>query len=102
MSEFRVSPAPQGYAPFHMQQVVDALQTAFNASSVGEVFFHVGTPDNALPCDGSAVSRVTYESLFAVVGTDYGVGDGSTTFNVPSIADMVAANGTDVTAWIRR
>ena len=42
------------------------------------------------------------KAFFAVVGTDYGVGDGSTTFNVPSIADMVAANGTDVTAWIRR
>ena len=36
-----------------------------------------------LSCDGSAVSRVTYDDLFAVIGTIYGVGDGSTTFNLP-------------------
>jgi len=34
-------------------------------------------------CDGAAVSRTTYSELFAVVDTNYGVGDGSTTFNVP-------------------
>lgn len=36
-----------------------------------------------LVCDGSAVSRTTYADLFAVIGTKYGVGDGSTTFNLP-------------------
>lgn len=36
-----------------------------------------------LPCDGSAVSRTTYAALFAVIGTTYGAGDGSTTFNLP-------------------
>jgi microcystin-dependent protein len=38
---------------------------------------------NFLLCDGSAVSRDTYSALFAVIGTKYGVGDGSTTFNLP-------------------
>lgn len=37
-----------------------------------------------LLCDGAAVSRTTYANLFAVIGTTYGSGDGSTTFNVPN------------------
>jgi microcystin-dependent protein len=36
-----------------------------------------------LPCDGTAVSRVTYASLFTAVGTNWGAGDGATTFNLP-------------------
>lgn len=40
-------------------------------------------PAGYLACDGSAVSRTTYSALFAVIGTTYGVGDGSTTFNLP-------------------
>jgi len=39
--------------------------------------------DGWILCDGREVSRVTYADLFAVIGTQYGVGDGSTTFNVP-------------------
>ena len=35
-------------------------------------------------CDGSAVSRTTYNALFSAVSTTYGVGDGSTTFNLPN------------------
>lgn len=40
-------------------------------------------PTGWLFCDGSAISRTTYADLFAVIGTTYGVGDGSTTFNLP-------------------
>jgi microcystin-dependent protein len=47
-------------------------------------------PSGFLECDGTAVSRSTYAALFAVVGTTYGIGDGSTTFNVPNLADNVA------------
>lgn len=36
-------------------------------------------------CDGAAVSRTTEAALFAVIGTAYGAGDGSTTFNVPDL-----------------
>lgn len=42
-----------------------------------------------LSCDGAAVSRTTYASLFAAIGTAYGVGDGSTTFNVPDMRGRV-------------
>jgi microcystin-dependent protein len=42
-------------------------------------------PTGWLKCDGSAVSRATYSTLFGVVGVSFGVGDGSTTFNLPSL-----------------
>ena len=40
-------------------------------------------PDGWLFCDGSAISRTTYSDLFAKIGTVFGSGDGSTTFNIP-------------------
>lgn len=42
-------------------------------------------PTGWLVCDGSAVSRTTYADLFAVIGTTYGTGDGSNTFNLPNL-----------------
>ena len=47
-------------------------------------------PTGYLICDGSAVSRTTYSALFSVIGTTYGTGDGSTTFNVPDLTGRVA------------
>lgn len=57
-------------------------------------------PTGFLLCAGTAVSRSTYAALFAVIGTAYGVGDGSTTFNLPNFnnrtpigaGDLYAAN----------
>lgn len=40
-------------------------------------------PTGYLPTDGAAVSRTTYASLFGIIGTTYGYGDNSTTFNMP-------------------
>ena len=42
-------------------------------------------------CDGSAVNRTTQAALFAVIGTTYGIGDGSTTFNLPDLRGRVVA-----------
>jgi len=42
-------------------------------------------PAGWLKCDGSAVSRATYATLFGVVGVSFGVGDGGTTFNLPNL-----------------
>lgn len=42
-------------------------------------------PTGWLKCNGAAVSRTTYADLFAAIGTTFGVGDGSTTFNVPDL-----------------
>lgn len=58
---------------------------------IGEPFMFAGTvaPSMSMFCDGAAVSRVTYAALFAVIGTAFGAGDGSTTFNVPDMRDRV-------------
>lgn len=42
-------------------------------------------PTGWLRADGTAISRTTYADLFAILGTTYGVGDGSTTFNLPNL-----------------
>lgn len=42
-------------------------------------------PEGTLVCNGGAVSRTAYAELFAVLGTKYGAGDGSTTFNLPDL-----------------
>jgi len=53
----------------------------------GAVFWYAAStaPTGYLYCNGAAVSRSVYAALFAVVGTTYGVGDGSTTFNLPEL-----------------
>ena len=47
-------------------------------------------PAGFLECNGAAVSRTTYADLFAIVGTTYGAGNGSTTFDLPDLQDNVA------------
>lgn len=51
-------------------------------------------PSGWLPADGSAVSRTTYSKLFAAIGTTYGAGNGTTTFNLPSNRCTSEANCT--------
>ncbi|WP_422001756.1 phage tail protein [Reyranella sp.] len=53
-------------------------------------------PDGWLLCAGQAVSRTTYADLFAVLGTTYGGGDGSTSFNLPDLRGRVAAGRDDM------
>src|SRR4051794_36885710 len=48
-------------------------------------------PAGFLLCDGSAVSRIQYPALFAVLLTRFGAGDGSTTFNLPDLRGRVIA-----------
>jgi microcystin-dependent protein len=50
------------------------------------LFGAVNAPSGWLLCNGQAVSRTSYSALFAVIGTTYGAGDGSTTFNVPNLS----------------
>lgn len=58
------------------------------ASGTIQYFAMASVPSGWLDCDGSAVSRTTYAALFAVIGEDYGAGDGSTTFNVPDLRGL--------------
>lgn len=48
-------------------------------------------PDTWLLCFGQTISRTTYSALFSVIGTTYGVGDGSTTFGLPDLRGRVVA-----------
>jgi phage-related tail fiber protein len=54
---------------------------------VGQVCFFAmnSAPSGFLTCAGQAVSRTTYSALFTAIGTTYGSGDGSTTFNLPDL-----------------
>lgn len=63
---------------------------------IGSIIMYAGTsvPANYLVCDGSAVSRTTYKNLFTVLGTVYGAGDGSTTFNLPNLTNRVPRGNT--------
>lgn len=58
-------------------------------------------PDGFLLCDGSPVSRTDYAGLFATIGTKFGTGDGSTTFNLPDMREVVPVGaGTSTRAEI--
>lgn len=74
------------------------------ADKVGMVKGYAGItpPEGWLFCDGSAISRTTYSDLFADIGTTYGSGDGSTTFNLPNLLILgtsapVVSNGQGIT-----
>lgn len=73
--------------------VSSALAGAVNAVPLGTVSGFAGStaPSGWQLCYGQAISRTQYAGLFAVVSTTYGVGDGSTTFNVPDLRGRVVA-----------
>ena len=52
-----------------------------------QMYGAASAPTGWLLCNGAAVSRSTYATLFALIGTTYGAGDGSSTFNVPDMRD---------------
>lgn len=72
----------------HME---DGIESASYGCPVGEIKIWpaAAAPTRYLLCAGAAVSRATYADLFALIGTTYGVGDGSTTFNLPNLKGKV-------------
>ena len=66
--------------------------------AIGEIkWFAFNTPPKGyLVCNGANVSRTTYADLFAVIGTTFGSGDGSTTFTLPNLIDKFAQGSTTV------
>ena len=73
---------------------VTGLQGELNAKAekiAGVILAYAGAtaPTGYLLCQGQEVSRTTYAALFAAIGTTYGAGDGSTTFNVPDLIERV-------------
>jgi microcystin-dependent protein len=75
-------------------QVVEGLDT-FPAGSLMP-YAGASAPSKWLLCFGQAVSRTTYASLFTAISTTYGVGDGSTTFNLPDLRGRVIAGQDDM------
>lgn len=76
--------------------------TGFQAIPVGGVIMFGGdtAPTGYLICNGNPISRTTYSKLFSAIGTTYGVGDGSTTFNLPNMKGRVPVGiktGTNIT-----
>lgn len=67
------------------------LQYLHASSVVGEIKTYAGVtvPNGWLVCDGSAISRTDYPLLFDAIGTLWGAGDGSTTFNLPNLKGKV-------------
>ena len=85
------------------QSIVSDGDGSFSYVSVpafvsGMVMPYAGTsaPTGFLLCGGQAVSRTTYSDLFSVIGTTYGVGDGSSTFNLPDLQGRVVAGKDDM------
>ena len=79
--------------------VPDALPTGSYIQFAGSQ-----APAGFLVCNGGEISRTTYSALFAVIGTTYGSGDGSTTFNLPNLTDRFlqgsTTSGTVKNAWL--
>ncbi len=71
--------------PAYWQQGLPGAETV----GVIKQFAGVAAPAGYFLCDGSAKSRSTYANLFAVIGTIYGIGDGTTTFNIPDLRTRV-------------
>ena len=76
----------------NINAAVTATPAAINAATSfdmpsGSIIVYAGSsaPTGWLFCDGSAISRSTYATLFGIISTSYGVGDGSSTFNLPDI-----------------
>ena len=67
-----------------------------NALPTGSYIQFAGSqaPAGFLVCNGGEISRTTYSKLFAVIGTTYGSGDGSTTFNLPNLIDRFLQGST--------
>ena len=81
----------------------EAMQTFVGGDLTGMIFAFAGStiPSGFLLCDGSKVSRTTYKKLFDVIGTTYGAGDGSTTFNLPNLNNNSFLEGSDTVGTVK-
>lgn len=68
-----------------LEGALDSIPESSHIAGIVYPFAGEGNPEGFLLCDGSAYSRTEYAKLFAAIGTTYGAGDGSSTFNLPNI-----------------
>lgn len=64
------------------------IQTLIPIGNITMWSSNSGFPANYLICEGAAISRTNYANLFSVIGTIWGAGDGSTTFNIPDFRGL--------------
>lgn len=85
---------PQGIQLWTADPVGPAASGQDGVGFIGEIRVFSGpisaAPTNWLACYGQAISRTTYASLFVVIGTTWGAGDGTTTFNLPDFRGRIA------------
>ena len=83
--------APTAAAGTNTTQLATTAFVTQNAVLTGALLmWPTGTaPSGYLLCTGTAVSRTTYAALFAIIGTTFGAGDGSTTFNLPNYTNRM-------------
>jgi len=69
----------------------DPLPAGIGQTPIGTVLSYAGStaPTNYMIADGSEISRTTFPELFGIIGTTYGAGDGSTTFNLPELSQKL-------------
>lgn len=86
------------YTKEEVDNLVDNQTVAGDTLPIGSItpYSGISTPSNWLLCDGREISREVYSQLFAVIGTSYGAGDGSTTFNLPDLT----FTGTEINNYI--
>ena len=72
-----------------ISEALDKIMPELTPVPVGTVAYAHEVPTGWLQCNGAAVSRTTYARLFKKIGTKYGAGDGSTTFNLPDLQHRV-------------
>lgn len=77
-------------AKAELQAQIDDLSGNLFAPGSIAFFAQADAPTNWLVADGRAVSRTTYSDLFSAIGTTYGAGNGSSTFNLPNLMGRVA------------
>ena len=75
----------------------DITIEGYNYNPVGTIIAvaYTGVPEGYMHCNGAAVNRTTYVNLFNKIGTTYGAGDGSTTFNLPNTVARFLEGGAD-------
>lgn len=85
------SPSANGLMSKEDKAKLDVLVQA----QIGSIALFAGAalPEGYLLCDGAALSRNVYAELFSAIGTAWGEGDGSTTFNLPDLTDKTAWGG---------
>lgn len=71
--------------PATLKSVIDAVAATLTPPGAVQAFASLAPPTGWLRCNGAAVSRATFNALFTAIGTTFGVGDGSTTFNLPDL-----------------